>query len=1115
MKNFCMIFLSFAIYLSAAIVPVERAQKVAMNYYTNYAPSAEKGNNVQKILTKEYMEQPTWYVVQFTKGWVIVSADDAVRPILGYSFDGKIDDDLNNLQNPFVHRFSFYDRQIVHNVREKGYVDEKSKADWKDIENNRFPDLSSSKRMNALLETEWHQRYPFNAACPEGSITGSVATAMTQIMRYHQSPRTGFGLTYYTDDSGDITGLHYISDYHDFYYDWSLMTTLDGNDLTQQEIDELAEINYHTGVSVYTDYNTESATASLEDAAAAFDGHFGYGGLDYGPVYVNLDSIITDPSSYYETIMENLDDNTPLLWGSSGGEDISYAFVLDGYHIDTENSIYEYHFNWGWGGDFNGWFRLDDLTPGSSNYTSSQECVRHLIPYWPNAMWAPPQNLQCTIEDLENVNMQWEWIDSDWLILSRFDILLDGKLIDSVPDSVMSYYFEGVCVGKHTFTAEAVFGIEYYPEWYSSPAGETLEILPDENFPVPYFTQEASVELYNRQKVGLAWAKPFIGTEYLSEGFEESQGTYEMVTGIWTQKGSYNFPPDSLSDLTDAGWKYISRNGGTFYEQYVYEGYWAAYCEVFAPPTDIPYVSLISRDEIELTGNPVISFWLRSYYSDAEIQIISYSGDFTETDPSNYIELIATIKPDTLDTWEYKHVSLPEGTYRIGIVKDTNSGGSVIDNMFLGSDTYPNGNQPVSYNIYRNGVLLNNIPVSGLYEQYEDDNFTENDNEYFIRAVYPTGLSLKSASTTAYIDVNPVPHYLTGIYNNTNDKVDLSWYYPGHYPPHWFGFKYDTDTPSFFLWGSASYLRSCFTNYDPAYFDMTFPIHIEKVSASFFEDVGHDNYWTSDQFRFEIGVGSFWDENIVYTSPWLTADPDGESVEHTLSEILTVNDCWYVSVVPGDMLSGTPSLMTNDHKRTYDETEFHSYRYTSNTPTSSGYTSSLYFEDFSILCYGYNDQPLITKNKGLDSYNVYKNGAFLDNTAEKNYADANPLSGETTYYVTAVYSDPPGESAPSNVVMVTITSIEDNVPYETSLSQNYPNPFNPETNIKFSIASDTKVSLKIFNTAGQLVAVPVDRFMKRGSYNANMNASKLSGGVYIYRLEADGKELSKKMTVLK
>jgi hypothetical protein len=57
--------------------------------------------------------------------------------------------------------------------------------------------------------------------------------------------------------------------------------------------------------------------------------------------------------------------------------------------------------------------------------------------------------------------------------------------------------------------------------------------------------------------------------------------------------------------------------------------------------------------------------------------------------------------------------------------------------------------------------------------------------------------------------------------------------------------------------------------------------------------------------------------------------------------------------------------------------------------------------------------------------------------------------------------------------------------------------------------------LKIFNTSGQLVSVPVDRFMKRGSYNINMNASKLSGGVYIYKLEADGKEFSKKMTILK
>ncbi|MDD4205714.1 MAG: hypothetical protein PHH55_06530, partial [Candidatus Delongbacteria bacterium] len=68
MKKFLLFILSLTIFLSAAVVPVDRAQKVAENYYKNYAPLAEKSNTVQKILTKEYLGQPTWYVVQFTEG---------------------------------------------------------------------------------------------------------------------------------------------------------------------------------------------------------------------------------------------------------------------------------------------------------------------------------------------------------------------------------------------------------------------------------------------------------------------------------------------------------------------------------------------------------------------------------------------------------------------------------------------------------------------------------------------------------------------------------------------------------------------------------------------------------------------------------------------------------------------------------------------------------------------------------------------------------------------------------------------------------------------------------------------------------------------------------------
>ena len=87
------------------------------------------------------------------------------------------------------------------------------------------------------------------------------------------------------------------------------------------------------------------------------------------------------------------------------------------------------------------------------------------------------------------MTLEWEWDYSEYLILSRFDILRDGEFVESVADSVKLYYFEEVCVGEHVFTVEAVFGLEYYPEWYSSPQSITLEIVSEENFPVPYFTQ--------------------------------------------------------------------------------------------------------------------------------------------------------------------------------------------------------------------------------------------------------------------------------------------------------------------------------------------------------------------------------------------------------------------------------------------------------------------------------------------------------------------------------------------------------------------------------------------------------------------------------------------------
>ena len=88
-------------------------------------------------------------------------------------------------------------------------------------------------------------------------------------------------------------------------------------------------------------------------------------------------------------------------------------------------------------------------------------------------------------------------------------------------------------------------------------------------------------------------------------------------------------------------------------------------------------------------------------------------------------------------------------------------------------------------------------------------------------------------------------------------------------------------------------------------------------------------------------------------------------------------------------------------------------------------------------------------------------------------------------------------------------------PEEYHLSQNYPNPFNPTTNIKFTVPKNGNVSLKVYDVLGSLVLVCADGFMKAGTYNADVDASSLSSGVYFYTLKADGFMQTKKMVLIK
>jgi hypothetical protein len=100
----------------------------------------------------------------------------------------------------------------------------------------------------------------------------------------------------------------------------------------------------------------------------------------------------------------------------------------------------------------------------------------------------------------------------------------------------------------------------------------------------------------------------------------------------------------------------------------------------------------------------------------------------------------------------------------------------------------------------------------------------------------------------------------------------------------------------------------------------------------------------------------------------------------------------------------------------------------------------------------------------------------------------------------------------------TVTGVENlnnTVPAKYNLAQNYPNPFNPTTNIHFSIPQNGNVSLKIYDIIGNEVATYYDGFLKAGIYNAEFDGTKLSSGIYFYRLTAGNFSETKKMMLVK
>jgi photosystem II stability/assembly factor-like uncharacterized protein len=161
-----------------------------------------------------------------------------------------------------------------------------------------------------------------------------------------------------------------------------------------------------------------------------------------------------------------------------------------------------------------------------------------------------------------------------------------------------------------------------------------------------------------------------------------------------------------------------------------------------------------------------------------------------------------------------------------------------------------------------------------------------------------------------------------------------------------------------------------------------------------------------------------------------------------------------------------------------------------------------------------------TNNKGYsverkaDNSAMWESVGFVNGkgtsakTSEYSFTDVPEVAASYSYRLKQIDFD--GAFDYSGIVEVNMTA-----PQSFALSQNYPNPFNPSTTINYSIPMTSKVSLKIFDMLGREVASLVNETKQAGNYEVVFNASKISSGVYFYKLQAGSFTETKKLTLMK
>ncbi len=396
----CGIFAVSAVW--AERVSEEDAAVVANNFMNGASASsgakkAPAKRMVMKSCAPMQAAENQYYIYENAngEGWVMIAADDVVRPILAYSHTGHFRTD--NMPRNIRGWLGGYNRQIAYVAKHRSTPSAEVQQEWARLRSGAKKDTATVV-VAPLIRTGWGQEGPFSSKCPmsgkERCVVGCVATAMAQVMNYHQWPIQGIG-------SHTIPETSYFANFGATTYDWENMLDIyHGVDYTDAQEDAVATLMYHCGVAVDMEYGTNSSGAYGIDyngyfssrgimcAETALPRFFGYDASAIKGYYRDgseEDSMRSwSRAEWIAMLKDELDAARPIMYAGTGYDvvkgDTSYyghSFICDGYDSDDY-----FHFNFGWYNICDGYYDVDainTLDPGTGGGYGDFNLVQDVI----------------------------------------------------------------------------------------------------------------------------------------------------------------------------------------------------------------------------------------------------------------------------------------------------------------------------------------------------------------------------------------------------------------------------------------------------------------------------------------------------------------------------------------------------------------------------------------------------------------------------------------------------------------------------------------------------------------------------------------------------------------